>query len=251
MEGDAVGFVKRVGGSMAIRIAAVLLAICGLSVLAYQGFTGSASKVGTACGSGGECAAATAREGNAVVSSAEGRVVRYEGETREGKRNGFGTGTWANGNTYTGDWRDDVPHGRGRFTVPDGGYHEGEWRNGKANGLGVAVWRNKSRYNGDWCDGKLEGRGTLILANGNRYEGEWRGTKMSGQGRGMWTDGSTYEGAWQQDWPHGPGTYRSKGATYTGTWTSGCLKADGEVIAVGKTRQQCTFLLETALVRSQ
>jgi len=37
----------------------------------------------------------------------------YEGEWRDGKRNGKGTNTWPDGNKYEGDWKDDKVEGKG------------------------------------------------------------------------------------------------------------------------------------------
>ena len=48
-----------------------------------------------------------------------------------GKRHGRGTYTWASGNRYEGEWRDNKPHGHGTFTwAADGSRYEGEWRHG-------------------------------------------------------------------------------------------------------------------------
>lgn len=158
---------------------------------------------------------------------------------RDGQRDGIGIADLANGNTYTGELRNGIPHGRGRFATPDGGYHEGEWRNGVADGIGVAQWSNGARYQGEWRAGRLHGLGSFVFANGNRYDGEWRDTRMSGRGRGTWPDGASYDGEWLDDWPHGQGTYVSKGVAYTGLWIGGCLKADGQIIAIGRPSTAC------------
>lgn len=245
---------------MRIRILAAVVVLCGTAALAYvfgwQNHTDAARgvEVETECGVRvlGECAVTSAPAVPPFLPTADGKAVSYEGDHRDGKRHGFGRVTWEDGNTYAGEWRDDAPHGRGRFTMPNGSYHEGEWRNGKANGLGMAVWHNGARYYGEWRDGRLDGRGTLTFANGNRYEGEWQATRMTGQGRGTWTDGSSYEGAWQRDWPHGTGTYTANGVSHAGTWNTGCLKAaDGTVVAIVKSHQECHFLLERVLVSAR
>ena len=35
----------------------------------------------------------------------------YVGGTKNGKANGQGINTWASGNTYVGEWKDDKQHG--------------------------------------------------------------------------------------------------------------------------------------------
>ena len=51
--------------------------------------------------------------------------------------------------TYTGDWVDGAPHGKGKYTFSDGDVYEGSW------GVG---WRYK---------------GTMTYADGTVIEGNW------------------------------------------------------------------------------
>ena len=45
---------------------------------------------------------------------------------------GEGTITFANGDKYDGQWKDDKMHGEGTFTWTNGTVeHQGEWANGK------------------------------------------------------------------------------------------------------------------------
>ena len=44
-------------------------------------------------------------------------------------------GYWAcNAESYVGDKKDGIPHGKGKFTWNDGAWYEGEVREGKING---------------------------------------------------------------------------------------------------------------------
>ena len=76
---------------------------------------------------------------------------RYDGEHRDGKRQGRGTYTWADGNRYEGEWHEDKMHGQGTMT-----------------------WHYGDRYEGEYQDGRRHGRGAYIWADGRRFEGEWR-----------------------------------------------------------------------------
>lgn len=51
---------------------------------------------------------------------------------RNGFREGIGTQIWKDGSKFTGYWRNDNAHGRGRLIHQDGDCYEGEWVEGKA-----------------------------------------------------------------------------------------------------------------------
>jgi len=101
----------------------------------------------------------------------------YEGEYRDGKKNGRGVLVWADGDRYDGEWKDSKMHGRGKFSDENGVY-EGEYRDGKKNGSGVLVWADGDRYEGEWKDSKTHGRGKFSDQNGV-YEGEYRDGKKT------------------------------------------------------------------------
>ena len=56
---------------------------------------------------------------------------KYVGEFRDDKYNGQGTYTYANGDKYVGEWRDGLPNGQGTYTSADGRVKEGIWENGE------------------------------------------------------------------------------------------------------------------------
>jgi hypothetical protein len=53
---------------------------------------------------------------------------------RDGKKNGHGVNTWANGDRSDGKYRDDKENGDGVYTRADGSRYDGEWRDGEKNG---------------------------------------------------------------------------------------------------------------------
>ena len=58
--------------------------------------------------------------------------MKYTGKRNSnGKRHGRGTLTYANGGTYTGDWKDDKRHGHGTYTFADGRTYSGAWKDGE------------------------------------------------------------------------------------------------------------------------
>ena len=44
---------------------------------------------------------------------------------------GIGTGFTEEGQVYSGEWQDGLPHGSGKLTVSKGKYIEGRWEKGK------------------------------------------------------------------------------------------------------------------------
>ncbi|MDP7096835.1 MAG: MORN motif precursor, partial [Candidatus Poseidoniia archaeon] len=57
---------------------------------------------------------------------------KYEGEFKDGKKNGQGTRTWSDGSKYVGKFKDGLPNGKGKNTYTDGGWYEGSWKEGQS-----------------------------------------------------------------------------------------------------------------------
>ena len=71
-----------------------------------------------------------------------------------------GTATYADGATYTGEWKDGKRHGQGTHTNAEG-----------------ETYTDERRYRGEWKNNKRHGQGTLTLADGTTYTGEWKDGK--------------------------------------------------------------------------
>lgn len=86
-----------------------------------------------------------------------------------------------NGDEYTGEWLNNLKHGKGTYT----------WKH------------NKAIYDGDWAKGKRNGFGTYSLPQGNGYRkvyaGGWKNDKRHGYGTNFYTDDEYYEGEWYGD----------------------------------------------------
>jgi hypothetical protein len=145
---------------------------------------------------------------------------RYEGDVRDGKMNGRGVLTAANGDRYDGEYRDGGRSGRGIYILANGDRYDGEWLNGKRNGRGVVSWANGDRYDGGWLDDKRNGRGVLTSASGLHYEGEFRDNRPNGTGTLTSADGKR---------------------TYSGQWTNGCFRDGNRRATAGPTMKECGF----------
>jgi len=115
--------------------------------------------------------------------------------------NCFGTYTFANGDKYVGEWKDDKKYGQGTVTfAKSGNKHVGAYRDNKRNGQGTFTWANGSKYVGEFKNGKKNGQGTYTFAkSGNKYVGEFKDGKKNGQGTFTFASGNVKEGIFEND----------------------------------------------------
>ena len=168
--------------------------------------------------------------------------LTYEGDWVKGKYHGHGTLTNATKtDTYTGQWRDDMKHGRGEERIDDE-YYVGPFEFNERHGTGAVclVDNGEFVYEGEWKAGERDGQGTSYLnflgVNTKRYEGEWKAGERDGQGTSYYpVDGKAvkaYEGSWQDGDRHGVGTaYDTEEGTsakvYKGEWANGRRNGQG------------------------
>ena len=111
--------------------------------------------------------------------------------------NSVRTCTWANGEKYVGEYKNDKQHGTGTYTDA------------------------KHQYVGEWEEHKVNGHGTCTWANGDKYVGEYKNDKRNGHGTYTWADGNLCAGGWKEDSFDGQGTYFSAGGKMrTGIWVN-------------------------------
>jgi hypothetical protein len=164
----------------------------------------------------GGCAPDGRSAGHGVIEwRSDDKVSRYDGEVREGKRNGHGVAD----------------------TV--GAHYDGEWRDDRANGHGVIIWANGDRYDGEFRDGQPNGHGVGLGTDGTRYEGELANGKPNGHGVSTWTNGDRYDGNWQDGRPAGNGDASIKGESYRGAWTAGCYRDGDRKAAITQPPSEC------------
>src|SRR6266702_1739938 len=136
--------------------------------------------------------------------------VKYVGEFRQGKPDGFGqfsdanragqgTLTLPDGSGYVGKYVHELPNGQGTLTLPEGDVYSGEFRNGKLNGKGKRNKLDGSKYVGEFRDGLLYGQGTVYFYNGDVYDGELRDDNFNGRGTYTSSGGFKYVGEFRDD----------------------------------------------------
>lgn len=77
------------------------------------------------------CISGNCLNGQGTCTYADIPGSKYVGEFMNGKKNGQGTFTWADGAKYVGGWMDGKMHGQGTFTKDDGAIVKGLFKNGK------------------------------------------------------------------------------------------------------------------------
>lgn len=82
------------------------------------------------------------------------------------------------GGKYTGQLKENVPHGRGRFLLPDGSWYEGEWKEGFPHGRGKLIYASEDSYKGEFIKGKRHGYGTYLQSDGKKRQGFWENGKL-------------------------------------------------------------------------
>uniref|UniRef100_K7FDR4 MORN repeat-containing protein 3 n=1 Tax=Pelodiscus sinensis TaxID=13735 RepID=K7FDR4_PELSI len=120
-----------------------------------------------------------------------------------------------NGDHYTGEWLDNLKHGKGTQTWKSTrAIYNGDWKFGKRDGYGTysipdpITKEYKKVYSGWWKNDKKCGYGIKFYSDMEYYEGEWSRGKRSGWGRMYYQDGSIYEGQWLEDQHSGQGMLR-------------------------------------------
>ena len=157
----------------------------------------------------------------------QGVAVQFR--ARQGKRNGQGTLTFADGTKYVGEFKDNERSGQGTETYASGTKYVGQFKEGKRSGQGTHTFANGDKYVGEFLDGKQSGQGTLTLANGDKYVGEFKDYLFSGLGTHTFADGEKYVGEFLDGDRSGKGTvlFRS-GSKFVGEFKNN--KANGQGI---------------------
>ena len=135
------------------------------------------------------------------------------------------------GDFYTGQWRDNLPHGHGKYLWTDGCMYVGEWHRGKTMGKGRFSWPSGATYEGDFKNGYMDGKGTYIDSSGDLYRGSWVMNLRHGQGTKSYVNGDCYDGEWRRGLQDGHGRYQWKNENhYIGQWKNGMMNGNGTMI---------------------
>lgn len=154
----------------------------------------------------------------------------FEGDISEMSMNG--QGIYYNnsvGSKYTGQFKDDMPHGHGKEEWTDGTFYEGGFAAGAKHGKGVFKTKEGSIYEGEFKQGAFNGKGTFTTTSKTKIRGTWKSAELQSPAEITYEDGKTYKGDVNKDMkPHGNGIIVGPKKRYSGTFRNGSL--DGEVV---------------------
>lgn len=152
----------------------------------------------------------------------------YEGEYRDGKKEGKGKFWYVEGTVYEGTWKDDMKHGGGKETYSDGATYEGRFQEGSRHGHGTLTYANGDVYEGTWDEDVKHGSGVFRWGAGTSYEGEFADGLMHGQGTYYFADGCVYQGEYAEGKRNGRGVYRFlDGSFFEGEYRDGVVDGRG------------------------
>lgn len=160
----------------------------------------------------------------------------YKGQTLNGKPDGQGTYTWANGTKYEGEFSGGNLHGKGTVTTSTGDKYKGEFRSNLRHGKGTFYFSTSGdKYEGDWKNDEKNGQGIYTYSNGSKYEGNFKDGSKDGRGILTYPNGTKYRGEWKNDKKDGQGTYTNiQGYKFGGEWISGTLNGEKSIADLDK-----------------
>lgn len=170
----------------------------------------------------GKCAGGyLSGKGAYTLSYADGTVMTYTGEMREGKRSGRGRITWTNGSQYEGEFANGKFDGKGHYKWARGDQYEGDFVQGERTGRGRFLGANGDQYEGDFVYGIYQGQGRMTKSNGEQYQGEFFNGKYSGRGRLTNARGNQYEGGFLDGYFSGSGKFIGDDVIIEGEFKNG------------------------------
>lgn len=105
----------------------------------------------------------------------EGVSFEWSGGSKDGKAHGIGKAIkYVHGkyeSTYEGEYKNGVREGRGKFIHSDGSVMEGSFVNGQFTGEGKVTTEDGHSYIGHFVNYRRHGVGKIKMANGSSFEG--------------------------------------------------------------------------------
>lgn len=85
---------------------------------------------------------------------------------------------YGNGDKYEGDLKNGMRNGKGIYIYASGASYNGEWLNNESDGIGTYTGKDGSKIIGNWIQGKPEGKAIFIDTNNIKHEVEFSNGKV-------------------------------------------------------------------------
>jgi len=123
--------------------------------------------------------------------------ARYEGNYKDGLKNGYGKMVFPSGDVYEGMWVDNKMHGEGTYTYKSSGdIYSGAWEDSKKHGAGrYEFGADFSIFNGTWANGQITS-GSWEFQGAGKYEGDFKLGRPYGEGKFTFPSGLTQSGSY-------------------------------------------------------
>jgi hypothetical protein len=150
----------------------------------------------------------------------------YTGDFKDDKYDGYGVLREATGQ-YEGEWRNGLKEGSCTFKLQNGDEYVGSYSLNKRSGYGVMHYANGERYEGNWTKDVFHGEGTFYSREGKAYAGQYIQGRCESYGHFAFKGAShIYKGEVLDGLPHGSGRIlcNSRGivsSEYEGAWENG------------------------------
>ena len=111
-----------------------------------------------------------------IFSEKGGMIKTYVGDIDPKTKLRVGKGRYTYSNNffqYNGEWKNGKKDGTGYLLMRDGSKYHGEWKDGEMTGQGCRFWTDGTFYEGYWLNGEKHGYGEITYSNGDQYKGDW------------------------------------------------------------------------------
>ena len=128
--------------------------------------------------------------------NAEGKTptVSFEGQYREGRKDGIGKLLLPNGDKYHGAFAGDKFEGEGTYFSANGDIYSGSWKAGVKSGEGTLMYaKDESQLVGTWAKGAMV-TGKWIWKDGTSWHGPFKASQPLGRGVFYFPNGLMQEG---------------------------------------------------------
>eukprot|EP01034_Spumella_vulgaris_P026146 gene26146-32680_t len=120
-----------------------------------------------------------------IANSTMSKDCVYKGDWVGSQRHGHGLMVYANGDTFTGAWRDDKRSGSGghgsvTLSSNDHSIYSGPVDDlGRMHGKGIMRFTDGSAFRGSWHDGLRHGLGAMFFTDGREFHCNWVNDKAT------------------------------------------------------------------------